>query len=147
METTNEKERIAFSRRLGAEVSRIGLPVDSPTKIAHAFNQQFAGQPVTAQTVRKWLLAEAIPRQPKLLALAALLGVSAQWLRFGTGSRLDKARGSVSSKGQSGLLVLGDKQAKLIPLVEQIALLAPRDIRVVEGLVSLLLQQSKRDRA
>ena len=91
METTSEQQRIAFSKRLNQELKRIGQPIGSPTQIARAFNQNFSGQPVSAQTVRKWLLAEAMPTQPKLLALAAWLGVSAQWLRYGNGAKVESA--------------------------------------------------------
>ena len=144
MEMTSEQHRIAFSKRLSLELKRIGQPLSSPTQIARAFNQQFSGQAVTAQTVRKWLLAEAMPTQPKLLALAAWLGVSAQWLRYGSGVKMEAA--APLAVQQAGLVVLGKEYAGLahyagiIPLLDKLARLSPRDMHVVEGLVQVRLR-------
>ncbi len=142
METTSEQQRIAFSKRLTQELKRIGQPVGSPTQIARTFNQNFSGQPVSAQTVRKWLFAEAVPTQPKLLALAAWLDVSAQWLRYGSGAKVEST--APLSVQQTGLLVLGKEYAGLaqyagiVPLLDKLVRLSPRDIRVVEGVVQLM---------
>lgn len=140
METTSEQQRIAFSKRLTQELKRIGQPIGSPTQIARTFNQNFSGQPVSAQTVRKWLLAEAMPTQPKLLALAAWLGVSAQWLRYGSGAKLEAI--SPSSAQQTGLVVLGKEYAGIIPIVDKLVRLSPRDIRIIEGMVQLMHSES-----
>lgn len=149
METTSEQHRIVFSKRLSQELKRIGQPIGSPTQIARTFNQNFSGQPVSAQTVRKWLLAEAMPTQPKLLALAAWLGVSAQWLRYGSGTKMEPV--SQLSAQQTGLLVLGREYAGLaqsadiIPLLDKLVRLSPRDIRIVEGMVQLMhLENNKK---
>jgi transcriptional regulator with XRE-family HTH domain len=142
METTSEQQRIAFSKRLTQELKRIGQPIGSPTQIARTFNQHFSGQAVTAQTVRKWLLSEAMPTQPKLLALAAWLGVSAQWLRYGSGVKLETAL--PLSAQQTALVVLGKEYAGLaqytdiIPLLDKLARLSPRDMRIIEGMVQLM---------
>ena len=40
-------------------------------------------KPVTTYGVRKWLTGESIPSQDKLVVLAAWLGVSPEWLRYG----------------------------------------------------------------
>jgi len=136
METTSEQQRIAFSKRLTQELKRIGQPVGSPTQIARTFNQHFSGQPVSAQTIRKWLLAEAVPTQPKLLALAAWLGVSAQWLRYGSGAKVESI--STLSAQQTGLVVLGKEFAGIIPIVNKLVRLSPRDIHIVEVMVQLM---------
>lgn len=136
METTSEQQRIAFSKRLAQELKRIGQPIGSPTQIARTFNQHFSGQPVSAQTVRKWLLAEAMPTQPKLLALAAWLGVSAQWLRYGSGAKVEST--APLSAQQTGLVVLGKEYSGIIPIVDKLVRLSPRDIRIVEGMVQLM---------
>lgn len=144
MEVTNEQLRIEFSQRLKAEVERLRLPVSSPTQIARAFNQRFPGQTVTPQTVRKWLLAEAMPTQPKLLALAQWFGVSAQWLRFGTGMREDSFTAeSAQSAHPAGLVVLSAEYAALIPLVEKLCRLPPRDLELVKGIVGLMLSEPR----
>lgn len=140
METTSEQQRIAFSKRLTQELKRIGQPVGSPTQVARMFNQNFSGQPVSAQTVRKWLLAEAMPTQPKLLALATWLGVSAQWLRYGSGAKVEAI--SSPTAQQTGLVVLGKEYAGIIPIVDKLVRLSPRDIRIVEGMVQLMYVES-----
>jgi transcriptional regulator with XRE-family HTH domain len=145
MEMTSEQHRIAFSKRLSHELKRVGQPLSSPTQIARVFNQQFSGQAVTAQTVRKWLLAEAMPTQPKLLALAAWLGVSAQWLRYGSGIKMEVAAPHPTQ--QAGLVVLGTEYAGItpyagiVPLLDKLVRLSPRDIHLVEGLVQLMFAQ------
>ncbi len=144
MEVTNEQVRVEFSQRLKAEVERLRLPVSSPTRIVRVFNHRFPGKTVTPQTVRKWLLAEAMPTQPKLLALAEWFGVSAQWLRFGTGMREESLPpGSAHSAQPSGLMVLGAEYASLIPLVENLIRLPPRDLELVKGIVSLMLAEPR----
>ena len=146
METTSEQQRIAFSKRLTQELKRIGQPIGSPTQIARTFNQNFSGQPVSAQTVRKWLLAEAMPTQPKLLALAAWLGVSAQWLRYGSGAKVEAI--SPLSAQQTGLLSLGkeyagiEPYAGIVPLLDKLVRLSPRDMRIVEGMVQLMYTEN-----
>lgn len=139
MEHTSEQQRIAFSKRLTQELKRIGQPVGSPTQIARTFNKNYSGQPVTAQTVRKWLLSEGMPTQPKLLALAAWLGVSAQWLRYGSGVKADI---SPLATPQTGLVGLGKEYAGIVPLLDKLVRLSPRDIRIVEGMVQLMHSES-----
>jgi hypothetical protein len=142
MEHTSEQERAAFSNRLIQELKRIGQPISSPTQVARAFNKNFSGQPVRAQTVRKWLLSEGMPTQPKLIALAAWLGVSAQWLRYGSGVKTEVVSLESASPGDTVLLTkeyAGLAQyAGIIPLLDKLARLSPRDIRIVEGVVQLL---------
>ena len=146
METTSEQQRIAFSKRLTQELKRIGQPISSPTQIARAFNQHYSGQPVSAQTVRKWLLAEAVPTQPKLLALAAWLNVSAQWLRYGSGEKVEST--VPLSVQQTGLVVLGKEYegvtpyAGIVPLLDKLVRLSPRDIRIIEGMVQLMYAEN-----
>lgn len=139
MEMTSEQHRIAFSKRLTHELKRIGQPINSPTQIARAFNQHFSGRGVTAQTVRKWLLAEAMPTQPKLLALASWLDVSEQWLRYGSGAKMETA--ATLSAQQTGLVVLGKEYAAIIPIVDKLMRLSPRDIHIVEGMVQLMVAE------
>ncbi|NOT19634.1 MAG: hypothetical protein HOP24_05090 [Sideroxydans sp.] len=142
METTSEQQRITFSKRLSQELRRIGQPIGSATQIAREFNQNFSGQPVSAQTVRKWLLAEAMPTQPKLLALATWLGVSAQWLRYGSGTKIELSSQQQSQK--TGLVVLGKEFEGIIPIVNQLVQLSPRDIRVIEGIVHLMHSENNK---
>ncbi len=77
-----ELERTQFSKRVQAASMARGMPA-SPTELQRAFdarNFQFA---VSVHAARKWMMGEAIPTQARLRALAAVLAVSATWLRFG----------------------------------------------------------------
>ena len=76
--------------------------------------------------------AETVPTQPKLLALAAWLGVSAQWLRYGSVEKTDQL------PVQASVVVLGKEYAELAPFLDKLLKLSPRDIRIVEGMVQLM---------
>jgi transcriptional regulator with XRE-family HTH domain len=76
-------ERESFGKRLQEALRNANYPPDSPAQVGREFNLRFAGRPVTAHAVRKWLRGEAIPAPDKLLTLAQWLGVHAAWLRFG----------------------------------------------------------------
>ena len=144
METTNAKLRQQFSERLAKEFTRLGLPVSSPTQIANEFNARYPAKKVAAQTVRKWLLAEAIPTQAKLLVLADWLGVSPQWLRFGNGGRkMAKSREAKSDEGSlhTGLIVVVQQHALLVPVVELLARLNSDNVRLVEKIVRAVLSE------
>lgn len=73
----------AFSRRLKTGLEKAGIDARKPALVAREFNRRFLDKPVTAYGVRKWLTGESIPAQDKLVVLAAWLGVSPEWLRFG----------------------------------------------------------------
>ena len=79
-------ERQAFSGRLQEALRRSGQVPESPTRLARNFNSRFTGKPVTIHGARKWLIGQSIPTQEKLRVLADWLGVTAEWLRFGSGS-------------------------------------------------------------
>lgn len=144
MDATNETIRQQFSERLKKEFIRAGLPVSSPTQIANEFNRQYPLHKVTAQTMRKWLLADAIPTQAKLLALADWLGVSPQWLRFGMGARKPSKSSEITSDEtavQSEIIVVGQQQALLVPVVELLTRLSPSNVRLVENIVRCVLAE------
>lgn len=88
----NSDEREAFSRRLKEALKAAGDRADSPTALAHAFNRRYPGQPVSVHAARKWLYGEAIPGQDKLRILAAWLGRSTEWLRYGGPASSDMPR-------------------------------------------------------
>lgn len=77
-------EREHFSQRLQQALREADYSPDSPTQLAREFNVRFAGRPVTVHAARKWLVGEAIPTQEKLRVLSQWLGISAEWLRFGS---------------------------------------------------------------
>ena len=146
MEIANDQQRKAFSLRLARELSRFGLNVSSPTQIAREFNQHFAGNPVTAQTVRKWLQGETMPTQAKLVALSEWLGLSAQWLRFGTGPKETTTdnHGPVASPECNGNEAVQSIPPQLTPVIESICLLSQENFRLVEGIVRLMLDGQMR---
>lgn len=150
MEITNQKLRQQFSERLKKEFIRIGLPVSSPTQIANEFNRRYPATKVAAQTVRKWLLADAIPTQEKLVGLADWLGVSPQWLRFGTGARKAAKSGETmrdEASTQLGLILVGQEQGALMPVVELLTRLSPANVRLVESIVRCVLAEQSRKRS
>jgi hypothetical protein len=77
-------ERQGFRKRLLDSLKAAGFE-PSPTAVAREFNLRVSAEPITIHAVRKWLLGEAIPTQFRLNILAQMLGVDAQWLRFGEG--------------------------------------------------------------
>jgi transcriptional regulator with XRE-family HTH domain len=82
----NSDGREAFSKRLRQALQQGGVGVDSPTHLAHEFNDHYPGKRVTQQAVRKWLNGEAIPAHDKIMAFADWLEVGAEWLEYGKGS-------------------------------------------------------------
>lgn len=77
-------EKSAFSQRLRKALADAKIEASSPTSFSREFNRRYHGKPVSTYAARKWLTGEAIPTQDKLQLLSAWLGVSAEWLRYGT---------------------------------------------------------------
>lgn len=77
-----------------------------------------------------------MPTQPKLLTLVAWLGVSAQWLRYGSGEKVEVT--VPLTVQQTGTVVLGKEYAGIVPLLDKLARLSPRDMRIVEAMVQLM---------
>jgi transcriptional regulator with XRE-family HTH domain len=137
--------RQQFSERLKKEFTRMGLPLSSPTQIANEFNSRYPANKIAAQTVRKWLLSDAIPTQAKLMCLAEWIDVSSEWLRFGTGKRRVTKAGVVADRQEEGVVVVGKRQAAIIPVVELLAKLSPQNIRLVENIVRCVLVSQEQD--
>ena len=83
---TIAEEKGHFSRRLKEAMRKARLDA-GPTRFAREFNLRHHGEPVTAQTARKWLYGGALPTQDKLRTLAQWLEVSPHWLRYGEPER------------------------------------------------------------
>ena len=79
----NPKEKEAFSRRLRQALAGAGADDRSPTRLLREFNRRHKGADVSVHSAHKWLRGETIPTQDKLRTLAAWLGVTPEWLRFG----------------------------------------------------------------
>lgn len=146
MNLTTIEEKQRFSERLCSELRRMALPINSPTEIARILNRKLPQLSVTPQSVRKWLFAEAYPTQDKIMMIADWLGVSAQWLRFGEGEKFTVNKLAQLTAGHqvpANLLLLSAEYERLIPLVDKLAKLSAKDLRVVEGLVEILLSEQK----
>jgi hypothetical protein len=134
--------RQSFSKRLYDEFQRMGLPMNSPTEITRTINRKLPQLSVTPQAVRKWLFHGVFPSQDKIMMLADWLGVSAQWLRYGTGERIiqptkiDNALGTENSS--PSLMLFGYEYVRLVPIIDALAKLSARNLRIVEGLVGVL---------
>src|SRR5258708_25350069 len=83
---TIAEEKGDFSRRLEEAMRKARLDA-GPTRFAREFNLRHDGEPVTAQTARKWLYGGALPTQDKLRTLAQWLEGSPHWLRYGEPQR------------------------------------------------------------
>lgn len=99
----NSDGREAFSKRLRQALQQGRVAVDSPTHLAHEFNDRYAGKRVTQQAVRKWLNGEAIPAHDKILALAEWLEVGTEWLEYGKGSAVAPAAQQAAPSYRSSL--------------------------------------------
>ena len=122
------QSRQDFSIRLREAMLKSGRKC-SPTTLAIEFNARFSGAPVHMATCRKWLLGEAIPTQEKVVALAQMLGVTADWLRFGTITQtMEKSLPSAYDKHELALLA-------------DLARLSNRDQSVVRQLVGAMLRK------
>lgn len=133
-------EKLSFSNRLSQALRRAKMP-ESPTRLALEFNLRYWGKAVTSQAVRKWLHGGAIPSQDKIIALARWLGVSAEWLRFGS-EAADPASGNSSTQQDGNAF---DRQ-----LCADLGELDDTHKRIVREMVNTLLhiqQESKKQPA
>lgn len=126
-------EKAAFSERLKQKLSDHGWPTTSPTWLAREFNIRYSGNSVSVQTANNWLTGTAIPNQDKLQILAAWLGVSSQWLRFG--------EQSFTTQVDSPKSIYQNIQLNLSDLPEKIAKLNPRQKQIIYDIVNALLEK------
>src|SRR5260370_39092957 len=87
---TIAEEKWDFSRRLKEAMRKARLDA-GPTRFAREFNLRHHGEPVTAQTARKWLYGRALPTQDKLRTLAQWLEGSPQLLPHREARRAENA--------------------------------------------------------
>lgn len=131
----NVSEREAFSQRLAKALKNAKIDVGSPTVFAREFNRRYTGKPVSIHAARKWLMGESIPTQDKLRLLAAWLGVSAEWLRFGEAGNASK------HAAQSERAHYNSPE---IELISNINLLSAEHKQVVRELVLTLLRLERK---
>jgi transcriptional regulator with XRE-family HTH domain len=128
-------EREAFSRRLAKALTEAKIDLASPTVFAREFNRRYTGKPVSTHAARKWLMGESIPMQDKLRLLAAWLGVSAEWLRFGDGGN------AARNLAQSERLIYNSPD---IELISNINMLNTEHKQVVREVVLTLLRLERK---
>ena len=128
MNSLDDEERLAFSARLRLALANAHIPV-RPSALAREFNRRASGMEVTSHAARKWLVGEAFPSQPRLLALAAWLDVQVAWLRFGT---LE-----IGQSASAQARIASDEQLRLL---QEIASLSGPARAIVRDLVQSLQQ-------
>lgn len=131
-----ESERQAFALRLADALTHSGRGL-SPTRLATEFNAFFRGPKVHMHSCRKWLHAESIPTQEKLVVLARMLGVSAHWLRYG-GSGQMAAEPQADADADTDLYGISAHDLSLLALFQQ---LSARDKQLVQVLIQTMLTQ------
>jgi hypothetical protein len=72
-----------FAKRL-ADAMNLKAIKYSPTELQKRFNSCFNGKKITPHSARNWMLGNTLPTQDKLVCLAQMLGMSSEFLRFGT---------------------------------------------------------------
>ncbi len=78
------EEKTAFAERLKFAMNRAPEKLRGGTDLALHFNLRHRGaQPVSPQTVHKWLSARTIPTNDKLQTLAEWFKVDLHWLHYG----------------------------------------------------------------
>jgi len=98
-------------------------------RLASEFNRVHAGAPITLHAARKWIIGESIPTQEKLKVLAAWLGVSAVWLRYGE---------EIETTAPKKSLRVDEKTQR--DLNEKVARLNRHHRHIVMGMVDFLLK-------
>ncbi len=122
-----QEARQSFAQRLSDALQKSGRST-SPSALAVEFNARFSGPQVHLSSCRKWLMGDAIPTQEKLVVLAQMLGVTADWLRFGVAARAMEQESPTAF----------DKQE--LALLADFARLPLRDQQLVKQLVGVMLR-------
>lgn len=133
-------ERQQFSERLKQCLLNAHYSPTSPTELAREFNLRFDGKPITVHAARKWLIGEAIPTQDKMRALANLLGVSAEWLRFDGAGGLDTAPVEIIVPD------VAPHSSESLKMIADLELLDEGSRGVVRELIRVLLRTNNRNR-
>jgi transcriptional regulator with XRE-family HTH domain len=129
---TVAEEKEDFSKRL-REAMRKARAQEGPTRFAREFNLRHHGEPVTAQTARKWLHGKALPTQDKLRTLARWLEVSPEWLRYGEAERPHSALRQDASTYALDSAWLGKKFDSLSEAHKRLVLEITRALLRLEG--------------
>ena len=85
------EEKAAFADRLKFAMRRLSPTLEGGTILAREFNLRYHGEPVSVQTVHKWLSGRTVPKRDKLETLAQWLQVELHWLQYGPATSGSKA--------------------------------------------------------
>lgn len=77
------QDNLAFAGRLKQALKRSPKKIATPSELALQFNLSHPGSQITNQAAQKWMAGDNKPSPDKIETLAAMLNVSAQWLRYG----------------------------------------------------------------
>lgn len=122
-----QQARQEFTKRL-LDLLRQSERKATAAALTTEFNARFNGPRVHLSSCRKWLTGEAIPTQEKLVVLASMLGVTADWLRYGETTRvLERETPTAFDKQEMALL-------------SDVSRLSQRDQKLVRQLVGVMLR-------
>lgn len=128
-------EKTAFAERLKFAMRRAPEKLKGGTDLALHFNLRHHGdQPVSPQTVHKWLSGRTIPTEDKLQTLAAWFEVDPHWLHYGPPP-------GNPTRTVPKPIVRGEKypiSPETIELASKIELLTPHHRYLVQELISQL---------
>ena len=138
------EEREKFCERLKSALRRARYTPDSPTVLARHFNEIYPGRAITVHAARKWLVAQSIPTQDKLRALASWLDVPADWLRFGTVAVSTHVSASDQNSEVTALLARMTRDE--VSLVEDLHLLEHDERHIVREMILLFFKRQAQAR-
>lgn len=122
----------AFAERLKQALTRGSRKIDSPSELALQFNLSHPGSQITNQAAQKWLSGVSKPTPDKIDTLAAMLNVSAQWLRYGIPEARPAAK-PLDAESHPDTLTPGD-----LHLLQRYRLLSAHQKSLVTDLVEQL---------
>jgi transcriptional regulator with XRE-family HTH domain len=125
-------EKIAFSERLKLALRRVPEKPEGPTALARFFNLRYPGEPVSTQTVDKWLKGRTIPKADKLETLAKALNVDLHWLHYGPAPNGVKTKQKAPAPRDEKY----SPSAETIELASKIGSLTPHHRYLVQELVA-----------
>lgn len=82
----NNEEKVLFSKRLNNLCEEKGLPLHGRQTIIK-YHFLSLGIRISQESVRKWLMAESIPRHEKKIILCKYFNVLYEWLSTGKGDK------------------------------------------------------------
>ncbi|CAB3752420.1 helix-turn-helix domain-containing protein [Paraburkholderia humisilvae] len=134
MPTTDEKQ--AFADRLKLALRRVPEKPEGPTDLARFFNLRYQGEPVSTQTVDKWLKGRTIPKHDKLETLAKALGVDLHWLHYGPSPKVTTAKKKPKAAPPPPSDDKYPASAESLEMANKIASLAPHHRYLVQELIA-----------